>query len=264
MLLVMLGGVLLLMRALQQPAAVDLLGRVFTPPPDAKLPETPAALPGQQSLHDGPLAAIKDNAMFLPEERPAWDALIERLRATPAAELSKTSVGEVAYAQLVGQPERYRGQVVRVRGRVLRESHKAPAGGDAAGVACHQLVLAPAGGGPWPIIVYSLTLPADFPRGPRLNEPVEVDGLFFKVWSYAHDDGLGLAPVVLARGVQWQGPAKTSRPQPAGADRPAVAAGILGAAAAATLFAAWVKRQTGRQRPSHTTPPDFAWLETES
>ena len=68
----------------------------------------------------------------------------------------------------------------------------------------HRLVIQPQGGGHWPFVAYCLELPGGLPRGDELQESVSVTGFFFKNWSYAWQDGLGIAPVILARGVDWQ------------------------------------------------------------
>jgi len=280
MLIVMLGAVMLLMRQLRQPETEDFLGRVFSP-------ERPAAgvdaskqlnagnlaavnrVPKDDPVADaassrqGPWAAVKDKALFLPAEREAWSQLLERARRTSAKDLEQISAGEVAYAQLVNQPDVYRGRAVRIRGTVLREKVKRATADTPEIGEYHQLWLAPRGGGEWPIVVYTLEIPEHFPRGDGLREPVVVDGFFFKNWSYPHADGMGLAPVIVARNVGWQPP--RTAPAPAGqtTDFNAVIFGAGLAAMAAMFFVTWIVRQTRRPPRVDEARPNLAGLETE-
>ncbi|MEM9657075.1 MAG: hypothetical protein AAF961_01830 [Planctomycetota bacterium] len=197
--------------------------------------------------------AVRDNAPFLSTEQEAWFSLLRRISQTDEPTLARQSQGEVAYAQLRAQPEQYRGRVVTIRGHVLREATKTPAPNQLGIHAYHELVLAPAGGGPWPVTVYSLTLPEDFPRGNDLEEPVVVHGVFFKVRSYSYGDGFGLTPVVLAPGMVWQSPAATSQEIASASSSSLPTTALLGVAVAlalgaATLVAAYAFASTRRDR----------------
>jgi hypothetical protein len=251
MLLVLLGGVTLLMRMLQQPRAAERLGEVMAMPTAAdderRAPAAARApLPGDAEAW----SAVRDNALFLPQEQPAWFGLLEQAQAGVSSDTAAPP--EATYAQLVSQPEAYRGQPVRIRGTVVRESVKRLAENDLGLTEYHQLVISPRGGGEWPIVVYALELPQGFPRGDGLRAAVAVDGLFFKVWSFAHDDGAGLAPVIVAQAIDWQPPTDAPR------ESNTIAAGSLWpglviAAAFAACVVAWVSWQTRRPRPAPAT-----------
>lgn len=159
--------------------------------------------PGGDLPLDSLLLEVEDNSAFRLREQPAWFAIFSRLQQLSSRQLSEQSLGELSYAQLLQQPGVYRGRVVKLRGTLQREETlNAPA--NLVGIEqYHRLWLQPAGGGQWPFVVYCLRLPREFPRGDRLRVPVEVTGFFFKNWSYSWDDGLGLAPVVLAAEVGW-------------------------------------------------------------
>ncbi|MCC6493330.1 MAG: hypothetical protein IT424_09935 [Pirellulales bacterium] len=259
-LLVMLGAVLLLMRQLQEQATVDYLGRVFTArPADPRLAgqRTPAVPTGRSG---GIWDEVQDNAMFLPGEQAAWQALLAEAQHTPRAELAQKSLGEIAYAQLVNQPEVYRGEVVRLQGYVLRAAPKQLATGDGKTSPYYQLVVAPKGGGQWPFIVYVPELPAQFPHGDGLREPVVIDGLFFKNWSYSHGGGFGLAPVLVAGALQWSPPvARKIDGRPASNPR-SLGYAAAGAALVALSVTWWIQRQT-RRPSSPAATPDFKHLE---
>ena len=170
-------------------------------------PATPAATQGLSSGVD--LSVIKDNTHFRAQENPAWFAILDSLRQSTLAAIAERSVGEVTYAQFISQPDVYRGQVVSVRGTVIREERLDAPPNDLDLTGYHRLIIRPEGGGNWPIIAYVLELPTDFPRGDKPGKEVAVVGVFFKNWSYAWEQGLGLAPVLLAKSISAP-PRKTS------------------------------------------------------
>ena len=285
----MLGAVILLMRQVTQPAAVAFLGQLFANPRsqqgDAVPPGKGVAI--KPVVADGKVSAelaesetppldeklwgpVKDNAIFLPAEQPAWFALLQQARELSPAELAKQSVANVAYAQLVNQPDAYRGRSVQVAGRILRESTKPVAKNDFGIVELHQLILAPRGGGQWPIVIYAIELPPGFPRGDDLSEDVVVDGLFFKNWSFPYDGGMGLAPVLVTPTIAWTGAkggdAKDAVPMKVADAAPATSKLMVGAflaGAAAVAFVAWAVMQTRRPRHAFQTPPELSGLESE-
>jgi hypothetical protein len=278
MLLVMLGAVLMLMKQLQRPEAAGVLGKLFSPaaegnyvaktardsassPPVSQNPVASAPLAREKS---GPWAAVKDNATFLPAENEAWFLLWDEVRRKPLAELERLAAGEVAYAQLVEQPDVYRGAPVRVRGRILREELKQAPENSLGIETYHLLTLAPRGGGDWPIRVYCLELPTGFPRGRDLAIDLDVVGLFFKNWSFAYDGGLGLAPVIVTKTLNWQAP----RPIAIAPHTVGISYGVWAAAGSAVLaagvFLVWVRRQTRRTPSAELPAPRFDSLDLPS
>ena len=221
----MLGAVILLMRQITQPAAVAFLGQVFASPRSQQagvddsatkafaikpvVADSRVCRGGGDERDSTPLdetlwGPVKDNAI-VSFRRAAGVVRTATAGERPIARrdwLSK-SVGDVAYAQLTNQPDAYRGQSVQVAGRILRESTKPVAKNDFGIVELHQLILAPRGGGQWPIVIYAIELPVGFPRGDDLSEDVVVDGLFFKNWSFPYDGGMGLAPVLVTPTLAW-------------------------------------------------------------
>jgi hypothetical protein len=296
MLLLMLGAVLVLMRQMEQPETVAYLDRVFSAPsaqdsserpPRRELPERresdapaepsagprivarqeprPPTLDARQTsdAEGGPWAAVEDNAMFLEAEHEAWFLLWEEAKRFSSAELDQQAIADVTYAQLVNQPDAYRGQAVRVRGRILREAVKRAPENSLGISEYHQLVLAPIGGGDWPVIVYSLNLPPGFPRGDGLQEDVALTALFFKNWSSPDGEGMGLFPVLVARSFPWQPAQAAAVAKAADADMTVVWIGASAAIVAAIGFIIWVARQTRRPRVAEAPPPDFQRLSIE-
>jgi len=268
MLLIALGLVLATMRQLNQPKTAQRLGQIFGDPKvtaqpqppmhpfvlgddaddDFELPVVVAEKVATGEEASDALAQVQDNTYFRPAESEAWFGLFERLQEMDSRTLGETTLGEMTYAQLLQQPQFYRGKVVTIRGTLRREEVEHPAENALGIEAYHRLMIQPRGGGHWPFVVYCLELPSNFPRGDNLQTPIEVTGFFFKNWSYAWQDGLGVAPVVLAREVDWQPTvAAPIRRAPSGQN-------LTTAIAAACVFAALtvylVLRNTRRPRRS--------------
>ncbi len=271
MLLVALGLVLATMRQLNQPKTAQRLGQIFGSPEVATQPEQavrqfvlesgaddfepPVVVAEKDSLGEDAsdaLSLVQDNTYFRPAESAAWFGLFERLQEMNSAQLGEATLGEMTYVQLLKQPQVYRGKVVTIRGILRRDEVERPAENALGIEAYHRLVIQPQGGGHWPFVVYCLELPSNFPRGDNLQTPIAVTGYFFKNWSYAWQDGLGVAPVVLARQVDWQPtPAPPTRRAPSGQN---LTTAITVACVFAALTVYLVLRNTRRpQRSSPTT-----------
>jgi hypothetical protein len=140
------------------------------------------------------LKAVKDNSDFQKSEADAWFYLFSLL---PNDELSPRD--EVTYTQLIDQPHVYRGQLVTVRGEVVRID-ELPAGENDQGIDnLYRILIRPPGRALWPITAYCLELPETWTTGKPLSNQVLVTGFFFKNLSYAWQDGMGLTPVLVAR-----------------------------------------------------------------
>ena len=88
-----------------------------------------------------------------------------------------------------------------VRGTVRQVTKQTPAENDVGLQSYYRLVVQPSDGTVWPFFVYCLELPEDFAESRRPAIDVTATGYFFKNLSYRWQDGLGIAPVVLAKTV---------------------------------------------------------------
>jgi hypothetical protein len=148
-------------------------------------------------------------------ERHAWFRLLEKLDGRSLDELESSSTGRVGFVQLFDQPEQYRGQLVTVRGTAHR-AYRVRAPENFYGIEHYYVFwLAPAGGPNSPICVYALETPPGFPplkdkdldgATTPLEEEMEFTGYFFKRWAYRAQDGLRIAPLVLAKAPRWTPP----------------------------------------------------------
>jgi len=288
MLIVCLGLVFAAMRQLQEPQTVKRLDQLFagqqqldvqvrteqssgrenTLQIESHLLADSVAVTVKESVPTGSdsmsdsivgLDLVQDNTAFRTAESEAWFGLFARLKELPVVQLAQMSVGQVSYAQLLRQPAEYRGHVVTLRGRVLREERQQPAGNDLGIDSYHRLWLQPQGGGQWPFVVYCLELPKGFPHGDQQRSSVTVTGFFFKNWSYSYDEGMGLAPVVLANSLEWNKRVARRMRQPISLQ--SWTWGIFGVGFFAVAVA-WLVFHNTRRRPTapHKTeqfsPPD--------
>lgn len=281
-LLLALGLVVLAMRQLQQPETAERLGQLFGSAQQTETPESgettefesftdssqtssfgtssaggksseiPKPSDTKTADNAAPLSQIRDNTYFRPDESDAWFGMFGKFAESNTSEPNPTSVGELTYAQLLKQPNYYRGKLVTVRGTVRREEFQQAPENQQGIETYHRLWIEPVGGGKWPIVVYSLTLPREFPRGDKLSASVTVDGYFFKNWSYPWSEGLGIAPVVLSQSVQWNRP-KVMVTAVAPSNRSWLQAMVIAAALAALVV--YVALRNTR-RPKRVTASD--------
>jgi hypothetical protein len=254
LLIAALGCVLAAMREMGKPQTAERLGLLFgeaNPPaeiqPRVEVDEfSPQAAARDFVALSGNFDTIEDNAPFLSSERDVWFGLFGKLETTDPARLTEQAILNVSYAQLVEEPGVYRGRAVTLSGTVLREEVERPETNPLGIQSYHRLWLQPAGGGQWPFVVYALNLPKSFPRGDKIRAKVNVTGFFFKNWSYSWGDGVGIAPVVLARGVEWSPPVVDKKKTPINARQ-----WIWGIACAAGcgLLIAWGAARLTRRPP---------------
>jgi hypothetical protein len=209
-----LAIVVLLMARLRDPKTADAVNQLFTtaerqnqsdaePRPlvadRAPPPRSPAPLPG---IRPESLKTIEDNTYFRIAEKDAWFHFIGLVQQEKPGTMQGVPV---EYAQLVDQPDVYRGKVVAVRGTARQITKEQPAENHLGISSYYRVVIQPADGANWPIIVYCLELPRGFSPNDGLALDVAVTGLFFKKLSYKSQDGLGIAPVILAKSLSTAG-----------------------------------------------------------
>jgi len=166
--------------------------------PSPNVDTRPALFPG---VRPESLATIQDNSYFRNIEKDAWFHFLEILQQSSRERLAAQSI-VVEYAQLIDQPDVYRGTAITVSGRARQIEKQTPAANHLGLQTYYRVVIQPDHGVPWPFIVYCLELPPTLAEGDHLSPPVMATGLFFKKLSYRWQDGLGTAPVILAKDVQ--------------------------------------------------------------
>jgi hypothetical protein len=241
----------------QKPPKLETPG-TSQPPGPAKTEDEATAryFPGVEPKY---LAAIRDDATFRLEEQDAWFQLLEILDRTDQAALQRGSTGRVTYSQLSRQSEQYRGQLVTIRGTIRRTSLQRPQENGGRIDQYYQTVLQPAEDRSQLIFVYCLYLPEGFPTGLDVSADVDVTGFHFKRWTYAAQDTVRTAPVLLARTVDWIKPA--AEPRRPSASVTSVLTWIAVSLCVSLLLAAYVYTRTRRSRPRQpAAPPQFEAL----
>ena len=107
------------------------------------------------------------------------------------------------------------------------------------------------------------SLPPGFPTGTGLTADAGLTAFFFKLWAYSTPDADRVAPMLLAKSLEWwKQPALT--PEPAVDPRWLPLAVVLGALAA--MFTAWYVSLRARTPRGvlPDRPPDFTALRLES
>jgi hypothetical protein len=226
LLLVMsLGVVIIAMRTVRQPESIERVARAFSSEPASATGMTmPGPEAGPRAVDPGDqrwpgeeppnphfeqdlLEVITDNTYFRNSEKDAWFRFFDFLQGTTLEQVEAASGTEANYVQLVDQPDAYRGRFVTVRGWVRQVTRQKPASNDLGIEMYYRVVVQPSDGVNWPIFVYSLALPPELREGDDVAGSLKVTGLYFKNLSYQWQDGVGIAPVIVAKSVQYVGAA---------------------------------------------------------
>lgn len=207
------------------------------------------------------LLAIQDNTFGITAaEKPAYDAILSKVRHTSLAELEPLAHKDVPFAMLMLDADRYRGEIVTLEGDVRRinpltDSFEA------------WLFTADSGLNPYRVVL--ARLPDGIPRGDELKPPVRarVTGYFFKRFSYATANGFHTAPLLLANTltpvVSPQSPVVPSKKN--SRSLTILAIGIFGTLVIGGLAVELIARRRSRRRrhgaeETNDSPPDFSWL----
>lgn len=231
-------------------AGADVPPIEIEPTPPRKPPARGDLYPGVRNDY---LELVRDDTVFLPDEADAWFHLFDALRRREAEPLEPYSLGSVSYLQLDQQPQAYRGRAVSLQG-IVRGAKLVEAPINAFNVPrYYQLWLQPERSSPALVVVYCLELPAGFPLGEGLDAPVSLTGIFYKRWTYASQQGITTAPLLVAKTVAWT-PAPASAPISEPPATRQVLFAALSALALALLALALIARRTRISGSKHRPP----------
>ncbi len=199
-------------------------------------------------------SCVEDDSVFQADESQAWYDLLSRLNSADSNRLRDKSMGPTSYEQLFDTPDVYRGRVVELSG-TIRRAHFLKAPPNDFGVDGYWQCWLYAVQSSNPVVVYCLDLPGDFPSGMKVQEQATLYGVFFKRWAYMSASGARLAPLVVAKGAEWQREivdSPASLPSPREVLLIVVAA--LALAVASTGFVMWATSGT-RDHPRIDSSP---------
>ncbi len=238
----------------QKPPKEEVPGTFASPSPRKAEGETAGGyFPGVNPAY---FDAVRDDTTFRPQDHDAWFHLFAILNKTDEARLRRESTGRVTYNQLYRQSEQYRGQLVTIRGTIVRTSLPCVPENDRRIERYYKTVFQPADNRSELMFVYCLYLPERFPNGMDVSADVEVTGFYFKRWAYRAQDSLRTAPVLLGRTVRWYEPPPAVKEPAAGAGSLLVL--IVLALCVSLLLAVYVYMRTRRgQSREPAAPPQF-------
>jgi hypothetical protein len=177
-----------------------------TNPPPLTTPEPETVIPGPNDQDDNELANIQamfefvtDRAPLKSREMDAYWRLMDWSRTQPFAEQEQRARQDVPFTQLWEQPERYRGQLVRLRMHVRRVlQYDAP--GNPSGIAkvCEAWGWTDESRS-YPYVVVFPEPAAGLPIGTDVRTEIVFVGYFLKVMTYTAFDNPRGAPLLVGR-----------------------------------------------------------------
>ncbi len=226
--------------------------------------ETPARQAGSDvRLDKSTLVSIKDNTFGVTAaEKPAYDAILAKVRNTALTELEPLAQQDVPFAVLMLNADRYRGEVLTIEGDIRRLNQLTDQTFEA------WLFTADSGINPYRIVLASV--PDGVRLGDDLQPPIRarLSGYFFKRFSYATAQDFHTAPLLLAKTLTVLSQTRTAAPRPAGYSDSLtyLAIGLLVAllivgVAMEVIFRGRSRRQEARPLEPAESPPDFSWLD---
>ena len=182
------------------PTGVFRTRREETPPDARSEKQVDTLFPG---IDPSWLSALRDDTVFRSTEVDAWYVMLAVVRDASSDQFAVHSVGMVGFTQLYRQPDAYRGKAVELSG-VVKRCHRIKAHDNPHDIQDYYRCWLWPQGSVNPVVVYSLTIPQQFPTGMSINEDVSVEGLFYKRWAYKAVEDIRVAPLVIARTLAWE------------------------------------------------------------
>jgi hypothetical protein len=162
-------------------------------------------------LEIGPslLSVVKDNTLGVRHfERDAYYALLTKARDSSARFLEQAAMQDVAYEELMLNPDEFRGKPITIEGEAAR-LWKLPVTKNEFGFDdLYEAWIVTSDSGNRPYRVVCTRLPAGIPLVEKTSKPirVKVTGFFFKKEGYQAEGGLTVAPLLLADTLKWYRP----------------------------------------------------------
>jgi hypothetical protein len=212
-------------------------------------------LPEQQRL-----SAVRDNTPLVRgAELDAWRYLFGYLANTPQSSLETQTSGDVSFFELERQAAAYRGRVVTINGRVLRCEQQTSNDDSINFFLCYVRM---SDNAEIPLTLCVATLPDNFPVAQRMNETIQVTGVFYKNRYYMVGEDVYSSPTVLANTLQWL--PNANEPDTASDTTFRDKYGIwftLGIALVVWLFIRWrINRRDGGKPPIHFVLPKILFI----
>lgn len=194
------------------PQVIRVIGGHTPADADRYKPGNDSSESANQEEHELKLAPelielIRDNAVGIREsERELYYYLLAKTRDVPAKKLESASRRSIAFAVLMNESQDRLGEIITVKGE-LRRLTAIPAGKNEFGIeTIWEGWIFNTDSGLNPYCIRMTSIPEGIPTGQDLGSGVivKVTGYFLKRYGYpAQQDRLHVAPLVLAKNVQW-------------------------------------------------------------
>jgi hypothetical protein len=192
-------------RLQQQEGSVADMSNTATVTAAAELPteEQPTAESDDavEAVELSRLSDFQDHARDI--EPDPYYYLLDLARRNPAKWMDEHARRDVTWAHLFRNPDKYRGQLIFLRGRLRRLSQEDVGSNDYGFTARYEGWLYTDEGGQFPYAVIVSDPPTGMPLG-LINEPVTVAGYFLGWYRYHNQEGkVHAAPILLGRHFCW-------------------------------------------------------------
>lgn len=149
------------------------------------------------------LEGVQDKRVgLLRSEQAAMDRVLKRVRALKQDELKNAAEHDVGFRVVFTDAEQYRGKLMHLEGTLWR-FQKYPFGDPEStedDLWQAWLLSSDSGNNPW--VVFMVEKPAELTVGEGINRQAAVAGYFFKNYGYATEQGLHIAPMLIARTIE--------------------------------------------------------------
>ena len=146
-----------------------------------------------------PFQALRDKTPSQFREVAAYSELLKRAREIQAGELAKLSRRDVFFTHLWERPAKYRGVPLHLEGTLLKMLSHEVNPELTPKQKLYEAWFITTESRPFPYVVVFEDPPAGLSIGGELNEPIVVDGYFFKLLGYRAGDVPRAAPMLIGK-----------------------------------------------------------------
>lgn len=210
----------------------------------------PAESPGPPPANldaENVFSVVEDNTLGVrQQEAGVHDMLLARAAELSSAQQAGSSLDDVSFTVLMLEPDRFRGELITIRGRVKRVV-ELPVAANRFGIErMYEAWIFTRDSGTNPYRFVFTKPPVDVPLAENIEGEIDVTatGYFFKRYGYASEGGMHVAPLLLGSELKRNVPREII-PVDAGFARYVIAAVLIGLAV--LTFALWRINRSDRK-----------------
>ncbi|WP_417850377.1 hypothetical protein [Thalassoglobus sp.] len=146
------------------------------------------------------LESVQDKRVgLLRSEQDAMDRVLKRVRALNQDELLDAADSEIGFRVVFTDSEKYRGRLIEVEGTLWRLQPYPFGDPDSTEDDLWQAWFFSSDSGKNPWVVFFAEKPDEVEAGEGINRQIQTAGYFFKNYGYATEQGLHIAPMLIAK-----------------------------------------------------------------